>query len=149
MVKTLLEVITEFDPNKYSGIKIRPQFAKCLSVLKKGQKINPKQFVADHLNEFTHGAKPFKTNREVVYHSFWIGKKIGMLKTLPQEKSGLPISFDDFCKLETISYFMEQLRGPRYKNTKPEKNVGTKYSYAYRLWSFNNWLHGKTFEFNK
>ncbi|SMH71159.1 protein of unknown function [Candidatus Nitrosotalea okcheonensis] len=78
MVQTLVEVIEEFDPVKDYGIEIRKQYRMCLSVLKKGQKINPNEFIKSNLNRFTHGKKSFKTNREAVYHAFWIGKKVGI-----------------------------------------------------------------------
>lgn len=149
MVQTLVEVIEEFDPTKDYGIEIRKQYRMCLSVLKKGEKINPNEFIQNHLNKFTHGTKSFKTNREAVYHAFWIGKKIGILKSLPQEESGVYISFDDFCNLDSVSYFIDQLRESRYRNVTPGKGTGTRDAYAYRLWRFDRWLHGKTFSFNK
>jgi hypothetical protein len=40
------------------------------------------------------------------------------------------------------------LRGSRYKNPALKKDAGTASAYTYRLWNFNNWIHGKTFEFN-
>lgn len=115
-MQTLVEVIEEFDPTKDYGIEIRKQYRMCLSSLKKGQKINPNEFIRNNLNKFTHGTKPFKTNREAVYHAFWIGKKIGILKSLPCEESGVYISFDNFCNLDSVSYFIEQLRENRYRN---------------------------------
>lgn len=131
------------------GIKIRKQYAKCLSVLREGEKINPNEFIQKNLNKFTLGNKPFGANRAVVYHAFTLGKKIGVLKSLPQEASGLHISFENFCNLETVSYFVDQLRESRYRNIEPPKGTGTRHAYAYRLWQFDLWLHGKTFEFNR
>ena len=40
MVKQYFKVLKKFDSEKDYGFKIRPQYAKCLSMLKKGQKIN-------------------------------------------------------------------------------------------------------------
>ncbi len=147
MVQTFYLVKEEFDPDKDYGIEIRKQFGKCLSVLKKGERINLNEFVQSHLNQFTSMEQSLKSNRTLIYHSFTIGKKIGMLETLSQEESGMSISMDNFRKLESISYLMLQLGGSKYKNLKTTKDRGTAISYAYKLWKFNEWLHGKTFEF--
>lgn len=147
MVQTFYLVKEEFDPNKDYGIEIRKQFGKCLSVLRRGERVNLNEFVQSHLNKFTSKEQSLKSNRALIYHSFTIGKKIGMLEALSQEETGFSISFDNFCKLETITYFMSQLRGSRYKNLKPKSNGSTAISYSYKLWKFNEWLHGKTFEF--
>lgn len=149
MVQTLVEVIEEFDPVKDYGIEIRKQYRMCLSVLKKGQKINPNEFIKSNLNRFTHGKKSFKTNREAVYHAFWIGKKVGILKPLSREESGVHNSFDNFCNPESVSYFIDQHRESRYRNLTAVKGTGTRYAYGYLLWRFDTWLHGKTFPFNQ
>ncbi len=70
-----------------------------------------------------------------------------MFKTLPKEQENIAMSQDQFFKLETVSYFMRQHRGSRYKNIKPKNDAGTANTYGYKLWQFNNWLAGKTFEF--
>lgn len=136
----------EFNPTKDYGIKIRKQYAECLASLKKDERINPHEFIKTNLDKFTSKPQPFVTNRTLVYHSFTLGKKIGMLKPLSRTESGYSISFSDFCRLETVSYFMSQLRSSRFKNL-AQKGIGsTAESYAYRLWNFDQWLHGKTFE---
>lgn len=147
MVQHFLKVVQAFDPDKDYEIKIRLQYVKCLSVLKKGETINPRKFIEENQDKFTKGKRSFKSNSQLVYHAFWYGKKIGMLKELSHEDSGVPISYENFCKLESVSYFISQLRKSRYRNVDPGKATGTRHAYAYRLWSFNNWLHGKTFEF--
>lgn len=147
VVKSYLDVVEEFDPARNYELKIRPQYVRCLSILKKGDRINLKEFIESHLNEFTNGIKSFKTNREAIAHSFWIGRKIGILRPVPQQEV-MAISFDEFCKLETISYFLDQLRDSHVKNL-AAKNNGTKYTYSHRLWKFNEWLHGKSFEFHR
>ena len=56
--------------------------------------------------------------------------------------------FVEFCKQETVLYCIKQLRGSKFKNLIPqEKLSSTQKSYAYCFWRFNNWLHGRTFEF--
>jgi hypothetical protein len=148
MVKQYYNVIEDFDTKKDYGIKIKNQYRKCLETLRKGDKVNPHEFTTKHLNEFTTKPRLFQTNRMLTYHSFAIGKKIGMMvESDPQEK-GIAMPYDEFCKLETIQYHSDQLRGSRYKNIDPKKLVGTASAYSYRLWHFNNWISGKKFEFN-
>lgn len=57
------------------------------------------------------------------------------------------MSFQDFCKLETVEYYANQLRGDKFKNVK-SKQYSTRSQYLYRLWAFNNWIIGKSFEFS-
>lgn len=147
MVKTLLKVVEEFDSSKDYGVNIRPQFGKVLSILKKDQIVNQNDFINGNLDKFTKGKRSINTNRVLIYHAFQIGKKIGILT--PQNETSVPISFSDFCKLETVSYFIQQLRGSRFRNLKQAKMGSTRYAYANKLWAFNNWLHGKEFDFHK
>lgn len=46
MVQTFLQVIEEYKPTKDYGIIIRKQYAKCLSVLKKGGKIKAERILS-------------------------------------------------------------------------------------------------------
>lgn len=59
-----------------------------------------------------------------------------------------PLSFIEFSKLESVSYFLSQLRKSRYKNIPDERKnfSGTQRRYCYNLLAFNNWLIGKKFE---
>jgi len=50
------------------------------------------------------------------------------------------ISFQNFCKLESVSFFMSQLRGNKRRNTIPKSIVSTKKNYLYSLWNFHYWL---------
>ena len=147
MIKQLYKVIDTFDAKKDYGTNIRKQYVKCLTTFQKGQTIDPYQFTKEHLNQFTKKLRPFLTNRQLVYHCITIGKKIGILQPIPMKKLGVAIPYDEFCQLETVQYFREQLRGPRYRNIDPKREMGTSNAYAYRLWHFNNWIHGKTFDF--
>ena len=45
MVQNFLRVVEDFDPNKNYEIKIRPQYARILASLKKGETVNPKEFI--------------------------------------------------------------------------------------------------------
>ena len=145
--KQYYEVIEEFDSKKDYGIEMRKQYAECLSVLKKGEKVNPLEIARNYLNSFTKKPRKFETNKDIAYHSFGIAKKLGMLKSIPKEQENVAMPQDQFYKLETVQYFMRQHRGSRYKNIKPKNDAGTANAYGYKLWQFNNWLAGKTFEF--
>ena len=52
MVKQFYKVLKKFNSQKDYGVKIRPQYAKCLSLLKIGQKINQKDFAKEFGHEF-------------------------------------------------------------------------------------------------
>lgn len=147
MTKKVYTVIEEFDAKKDYKIPIRTQYQKCLSTFKKGEKISPAEFARKHLNEFTLKPRDFVLNRTIVSHSCTIGKRIGMLEEVSLEEMGICMPRKDFDKLESIQYCTKQLRGSRYKNVNPKKGAGTADAYAYRLWKFNNWIHGRTFEF--
>lgn len=146
-MKRFYLVLEEFDPERDYGVKIKPQYKKCLAVLKKGERINPYEFVNAHINEFTEKPQGFKTNRTLIYHSFTIGKRVGILQQLTLEESGYSISYDRFCQLESIQYFMSQHKGNAYKNLKTSQKGGTAGTYSNWLWKFNEWLYGKSFEF--
>ena len=104
MVKQYYHVIENFDTKKDYAIPIRAQYKKCLSSLKIGDKVNPYDFTKQHINEFTNKPRSFQTNRLVIYHSFTIGKKIGMLKEAEPQEKGIAMPYEEFCKLETIQY---------------------------------------------
>ena len=144
MTKQYYTVIEEFDSQKDYGFPIREQYAKCLSVLKKGQKINLKEFIKQHFNEFTRKPRSYDTNREVIYHSFGVAKKIGVVEKINSNKDNMP--FKEFCKLNSVQYYIEQLRGSRYKNMDPKRMAGTASMYSGRLWNFNSWITGREIE---
>lgn len=140
------QVLKKFDSKKDYGFDIRPQYGRCLAVMKKGEKIDSKQFVKDHKNEFTERKNTLDANLAVIYKAISIGKKIGMLKEIPNDS--VPILYNDFCKLETVSHFRSQLRGSNRKNTKAGTD-GTKDTYTRHLHYFNTWIFGKQLEYTK
>jgi len=140
------KVLKKFDTRKDYGLDIRPQYAKCLAVMKEGEEITSKQFAKEHLNEFTQRRNTLEANLEVIYKAILIGTKIGILKEIPNTST--PILYADFCKLDTVSYFRNQLRGSNRKNTKSGTD-GTKDTYTRHLHYFNNWIIGKNLEYTK
>jgi hypothetical protein len=140
------KVLKQFDSSKDYGFEIRPQYARCLVVMKKGDEIDSKAFAKEHKNEFTQRRNTLEATLAVVYKAISIGKKIGVLKEIPNDS--VPILYDDFCKLKTVSYFRSQLRGSNRKNIESVTN-GTKDTYTRHLHYFNNWIFGKTLEYTK
>lgn len=56
-------------------------------------------------------------------------------------------SFNDFCKLNSIKYWREQLSDANVKNIKNESQLGgTRNTYTYGLLIFHNWLTGRRFQ---
>jgi hypothetical protein len=145
MPKYLL-VVEEFDPDKSYPIKIRPQYARILSSFQKGQKINPKEYINDNQSLFTKKGTQ-KAVAGAIYHALTLGRKIAVLRDLTDAEAGAPISFDDFCRLETVQYFINQHKGSRYRNLNPKYQTGTAFRYSDNLWKFNNWLAGRDFEY--
>jgi hypothetical protein len=142
-----VQIVDTFDHSKNYGIHISPQSAKCLSVLKKGEKFVVNDFVRNHLNEFTDKVAAEHTNRCLVYKAFRIGKKIGIIEDA--ETQG--ITFDECVKLESVEYFLNHYSKSHYKNIRSDKHRfrGTQRAYGYALKRFNNWLIGKSLEYEK
>ena len=144
-MRALYEVIQEYDPDKNYQIHITPTIAKYLSLLKKGQKIEPRKFIEDNIKGATTKATA-KSAERMIYRGLGIGKKLGLLKNLDI----YPISFKDFCRLESIEYCASQLKGTNYKHlTAGSNDWSTRKLYLYKLWNFNNWLASQTFEFTR
>ena len=148
MVKQFYTVLRKFNSKKDYGVKIRPQYAKCLSMLKVGQKMNQKDFAKEFGHEFT-SKNTQKAREEAVYHAFMLGKKIGIVRVMSVTELGYSIPYEDFIKLKTVEYFMMQHQGSRLKNIDSKSHQGTRGTYGHRLWKFNNWLNGKQVEFTK
>lgn len=148
MVKQYYKVLKKFNPEKDYGIKIRKQYGKCLSMLKAGQKINQKDFANEFGHEFTK-KNTQKAREDAVYHTFVLGRKIGMLQELSATELGYSISYEDFIKLKTVARLMSQHKGSKLKNIESKSHEGTRGAYARKLWKFNNWITGKEATFTK
>lgn len=75
----IYEVLTKFDSEKDYRFDIRPQYGRCLSVMKMGDKFDSNQFVKDHRNEFTQRRNTVEANLAVIYKAITIGKRIGII----------------------------------------------------------------------
>ncbi|MCH7966087.1 MAG: hypothetical protein IIB02_01510 [Thaumarchaeota archaeon] len=130
------QVIQDFDSKKDYGIKLDNRFKTALSKFQKGETFRPKD-IAKKLPE---------SNQTLAYDTITFGMKIGILKLVDLE----PTSFDEFCQLDSVSYFADQLRGSKYKHQEVKSRKGsTRQLYLYKLWKFNSWLIGKKFKFRR
>ncbi len=63
-----------------------------------------------------------------------------------------PLSFIDFCNLETVVYFKDQLKTSKRLNVEEKFVCGfspTQRLYLYQLHQFNTWICGKKFTFKR
>ena len=142
MTSKTITILEKFDEKKDYGIHIRPQIRKAL-----GQLEPKRNYLLSDLVKKSDGiitkTKNIKNTQDVFKHVMNIGKQIGIIK----EIDTTPISFTEFCNLETISYMRRQLKETKFKNkiakTK-HSGGGTRRSYSLHLWHFHNWLCGKT-----
>ncbi|MGI0057949.1 MAG: tyrosine-type recombinase/integrase [Nitrosarchaeum sp.] len=135
------QVIQEFDHSQDYPIPVSKKEAACLSILKKGQILTQKQFLDENKTKF----KPFNIYQRLVCITFGTGENIGILKNIPPKFT----EFEEFCKQETVAYFIRQLRGSKMKNLKEPGLSSTQKNYTYALWRFSNWLQGKDFEYSQ
>lgn len=78
-MRPLYEVIEEYDPDKNYQIHITPTVAKYLTLLKKGQKIEPRKFIQDNIEGATVKASA-KLAERMIYTGFRNWKEIGFVK---------------------------------------------------------------------
>ncbi|MFQ5781520.1 MAG: hypothetical protein ACE5GR_00525 [Nitrosopumilus sp.] len=129
-------MIESFDPKKDYGITLANRFKIALSEFQEGEQFRPRD-IANKLP---------KSNQTLAYDTITLGTKIGIFKQIQTE----PTRFEDFCSLETVQYFADQLRGSKYKHKESKSsNQSTRQLYLYKLWSFNNWLVGRKFKFRR
>ena len=145
MANVEYEVLEDFNTEKHHKFFTKSQ-TKCMGLLKKGDIIKPKNLINDNLDYLTTfvATNKHRATSNTVFTTLKIAKGLGIVRKFDDK----PISFDDFCELESVSYFADQLRGSKNKNLiEKRKLVSTKKDYLYRVWEFNNWLHGKAFDF--
>jgi hypothetical protein len=129
-------------------MKLRPSVLKCIVLLKKGDTFEPKNMIVDHADYLASASAKSKlvASKHVVDNTLKIAKKLGIVKTFET----VIVPFEEFCQLESIKYFSEQLKGTKTKFLSDSGyDSSTKRNYLYRTWEFNEWLHGKTFEFKQ
>lgn len=136
-------IITEsFDPKKKYPIHIRKQVLNILKDFKKGDQYQLSELIIEYNDKIgkTHN---LANTRNVMKHVLKTGKQIGVIK----EVQSSSISFENFCKLDTVSYMRKQLTQTKYKNESAKTKHtggGTRRSYSLSLWKFHEWIIGKS-----
>ena len=144
MLKALYQVVQNYDEKQHGKLEHPKRVIKCVKSFQEGDIFEPKTFVKSHIGDFSiNGMASEKGTISTVTKAIKIGRQIGILKRVTSE----PITLEDFNHLESVSYFASQLRSGKYKNIKQNSSESTQQSYVRNLWYFNNWIHGKTFEF--
>ena len=138
---TVIKTIDEIDSTHMSTIST--QCNKVLSSLTKGDSFEARRFVREQMPKFTSSANA-RNIANIGYRYLREGKKIGMLKEKKREKKS--ISFENFIKLDTVEYWINQLSSTKFKNLKCNTVLhGTQATHGYHLWAFNESLQGKSF----
>lgn len=140
------EVLDQYDAKKHGEIKAPPSVLKCIELLKKGDIFSPKKFAEENMKFLNTNSSKLNATLFTVSKTVRIAKDIGIIRTVDER----PISYADFCNLDSVQYFLNQLRGSKMKNLESNaiKENSTKRHYLQQIYHFNNWLHGKTFEFS-
>ncbi len=137
-----IEILDDFQPDKKYKIHIRNQISKVLSKLEKGNQYQLSELIEEFDGVITK-KKNLASTRDVFKQVMKVGKQIGVIREVIAE----PISFENFCKLDTVSYMRRQLKETKFRNKDAKtkhSGGGTRRSYSLLLWHFNTWLHGKT-----
>lgn len=143
------KVLDEYDSKRDYGITIQPRYQNCLVLLKKDEVFSQKEFIKNNYESIGIRKRLKPDSAKIILNvSIKLGKQLGLLEKVDTLH---PISYEDFYNLETVDYFAKQLRGSKLQNMKNSNSWkhSTRGHYLYRLWQFNNWLHGKPFEFAK
>ena len=140
--KKTIEILENFDPKKDYKVHIRKQISKVLSKLEKDKRYQLFDLIQKYDGVVTK-TKNLSTTQDVFKQVMNVGKQIGVIKEVDNHS----ISFDNFCKLDTVSYMREQLTQTKYKNREARtkhSGGGTRRSYTLHLWQFNEWIKGKS-----
>ena len=147
MGRKTIEVIEEFDPAKKYKFHVRKQLANVLRELRKGNRYEVASLIEQYDGIVTKKKNPANT-KDVIKQVVRIGKDDHLIIEIDDK----PISFENFCKLDSISYMRKQLTATKYRNPDAKtkhSGGGTRRSYSLLLWHFNNWLHGKSITIQK
>lgn len=139
--KTII-ISEKYDPKKEYPIKVRKQISQVLEKLEKGKHYKLTDLITEFDGVVTK-TQNLENTRNVLKHVMNIGKKIGVIVEINDK----PISFVNFCNLDTVAYMRKQLSQTKYKNQEAKtkhSGGGTRRSYSLHLWAFSNWIHGRT-----
>jgi len=138
---TVIKTINDID-SAHTGM-ITEQCKKVLSSLQKGESFEARKFVKEQMPKFTNSANA-RNIANIGYRYLRDGKKIGMLYEKPKEQKS--ISFEEFIRLDSVEYWINQLSSTKFKNIKCNTILcGTQATHGYHLWAFNEWHKTKRF----
>ena len=107
------EIIEAFDPDKYYSIHIPNRHRQILSAMTNvGEKFTPSQFCQSHSTLLNNDKRTKNSSQTVLSHSIKMGLQVKILKRHVSD-STVP---NEFKNLESVSYWLPQLRGSRFKN---------------------------------
>ena len=135
------QILEDFDPNKDYGIRVSPRIQKILSLMKKENTILSREFV-DSNKDTIRGFLRTKTDtavRRAVETTLATGVQINLIKKIKGPNND-KISYEEFCKIPEVEYWLSQLNGSNVKNIKEHRGKGTKGLYSYKLWNFHTWM---------
>ena len=147
LTNTIYEVVEEYNPEIHHA-KLKPSQLKCIGLLKKGATFQPKDVIIEHADYLASKSAKSKitASKHVWDNTLRIARGLGIVKTSHIVRT----PFDDFCQLESVQYFSQQLKGTKTKFLEDSGyDSSTKRNYLYRIWEFDTWLNGKTFEFKQ
>ncbi len=143
----IIQILKSYDSQKDYGIPIQGRMVKIiLSELESGKQYLLNDLVLKYNKKFNH--KNLENTRGVFKNVMKKGKEIGIIKEVQVE----PITFDNFCKLESVDYMRSQLKETKTKHagsTIKHTGGGTRRAYSTVCWHFNNWIHGKKITTNQ
>jgi len=143
MTRNCYEVVEEYSPQKQYEIHLRKKLVTCISLMRKGDQFHPTDFAKKHHATLTSSNDP-NVAKNIVCETVSIGKRIGLI----QDVKSSHISFEDFCKLDTVIHFNKQLRKSHFKHIEASKSKqsGTQNAYLYSIYHFHIWLVGRNFK---
>jgi len=113
------KVIHEFDSNFDYGTNIQKRYQNCLSLLKKDDVFSQTDFLEKNHDSLGIRGKLKPDSAKIILNvSIKIARELGLLERIDNSTT---ISFKDFCKLETVNYFAQQLRGSKLRFIKDDK----------------------------
>lgn len=138
---SVIKTINDIDSSHTDLLTV--QCKRVLSSLEKGDSLEARKFVKEKMPHFCKTTNA-RNIANIGYRYLREGKKIGMLQEQAKEEKS--ISFEDFIKLDSVEYWINQLSSTKFKNLKCNTILhGTQATHGYHLWAFNEWLQDRTF----
>ncbi|MBS1267567.1 MAG: hypothetical protein MAG458_00271 [Nitrosopumilus sp.] len=136
-LKVQYEVIERFDNTKKYSIHIQKRHREILKEMNNvGDVFSPSQFYDKHIDLMVSKNRGELGAKSVLSTSIRIGVQIKVL----QRKTSDATVPQWFKELDTIQYWLPQLRGSKFKNVKTGMKGTVRSSYLQQMWNFDKWL---------